>query len=40
MTEAEGDGVVFETDYADSRQMLSWVLGLGDQARIEARRSS
>jgi proteasome accessory factor BC len=29
------DGVIFETDYADSRQMLSWVLGLGEQARIE-----
>ena len=23
------DGVIFETDYADSRQMVSWVLGLG-----------
>ncbi|HEU0024439.1 MAG TPA: WYL domain-containing protein [Thermoleophilaceae bacterium] len=30
----EGDGVVFETEYAESRQLLSWVLGLGDQARI------
>jgi predicted DNA-binding transcriptional regulator YafY len=30
------DGVIFETDYADSRQMVAWVLGLGDQARIEA----
>lgn len=27
-------GVEFETDYADSRQMVSWVLGLGEQARI------
>jgi proteasome accessory factor BC len=27
--------VIFETDYADPRQMISWVLGLGDQARIE-----
>ncbi len=35
VTEAEGGGVTFETDYADSRQMLSWVLGLGEQARIE-----
>ena len=35
VTEAEGGGVIFETDYADSRQMLSWVLGLGEQARIE-----
>jgi proteasome accessory factor BC len=32
--DADG-GVIFETDYADSRQMLSWVLGLGEQARIE-----
>ncbi len=30
------EGSIFETDYADSRQMLSWVLGLGDQAEIEA----
>jgi proteasome accessory factor BC len=30
------DGVVFETDYADSRQMVAWVLGLGEQARIDA----
>jgi proteasome accessory factor BC len=29
------DGVIFETDYADSRQMVSWVLGLGEQASIE-----
>ncbi len=28
------DGVVFETDYADPRQLVSWVLGLGEQARI------
>ena len=28
------DGVIFETEYAESRQLLSWVLGLGDQARI------
>jgi proteasome accessory factor BC len=34
VTEADG-GVVFETDYADSRQIIAWVLGLGDQARIE-----
>ena len=27
--------MIFETDYANSRQMLSWVLGLGEQARIE-----
>ena len=35
VTQADGGGVIFETDYADSRQMLSWVLGLGEQARIE-----
>jgi proteasome accessory factor BC len=34
VTDADG-GVIFETDYADSRQMLAWVLGLGEQARIE-----
>jgi predicted DNA-binding transcriptional regulator YafY len=28
------DGIVFETDYSDSRQIVSWVLGLGDRARI------
>ena len=32
--DAPDDGVVFETDYADSRQTVSWVLGLGDRARI------
>jgi proteasome accessory factor C len=26
--------VVFATDYADSRQVISWALGLGEQARI------
>src|SRR4051812_2625591 len=30
----DGDGVVFETEFADSRQMVSWVLGLGPRARI------
>jgi len=30
----DGDGVVFETEYSDSRQIVSWVLGLGPQARI------
>ncbi len=34
VTEVDG-GVIFETDYADTRQMASWVLGLGDQAEIE-----
>src|SRR5918911_5154611 len=28
------DGVVFETPYADSRQLIAWVLGLGSRARI------
>ena len=27
--------MIFETDYADSRQMVSWVLGLGEHARVE-----
>jgi predicted DNA-binding transcriptional regulator YafY len=31
--EADG-GVCFTTEYADSRQIVSWVLGLGPQARI------
>ncbi len=34
VSETEG-GVIFETDYADSRQMVSWLLGLEDQASIE-----
>src|SRR3954471_13309970 len=32
---AGAGGQIFETDYADARQMVSWVLGLGEQARIE-----
>jgi proteasome accessory factor BC len=28
------DGVIFETPYGDSRQLVSWVLGLGTRARI------
>jgi proteasome accessory factor BC len=28
------DGVVFETDYAEPRQVVSWALGLGERARI------
>ena len=28
------DGVIFETEYANSRQVLSWVLGLGERARV------
>jgi proteasome accessory factor C len=34
VTEAD-DGVIFETDYANARQMVSWVLGLGEHARVE-----
>ena len=30
----DGDGVVFETEYASSRQVVSWVLGLGSRARV------
>jgi proteasome accessory factor BC len=29
------DGVIFETDYANARQMVSWVLGLGEHARVD-----
>jgi len=32
--DATDEGVVFETEYGDSRQMVSWVLGLGPRARI------
>src|SRR4051812_9541917 len=28
------DGVVFETEYANGRQLLSWALGLGERARV------
>src|SRR5919201_1638939 len=31
---ADGDGVVFETEYADSRAIVAWVLGLREHARI------
>jgi proteasome accessory factor BC len=34
VTQAD-EGVIFETDYANARQMVSWVLGLGEHARIE-----
>ena len=34
VSEAEGGGKLFETDYGESRQIVSWVLGLGPQARI------
>jgi len=34
VSDAEDGGRVFETDYADARQIVSWVLGLGPRARI------
>src|SRR5881227_195006 len=33
VTEAD-NGVVFETEYGNARQLLSWVLGLGERARV------
>ena len=33
--EETDDGVIFETEYANARQMVSWVLGLGEHARVE-----
>jgi len=30
----DGDGIVFETPYSDRRLLVSWVLGLGERARI------
>jgi predicted DNA-binding transcriptional regulator YafY len=32
--DAPDEGVVFETPYAEARMMTSWVLGLGERARI------
>jgi proteasome accessory factor BC len=32
--DAPDDGVVFETDYAEPRQVASWALGLGERARV------
>lgn len=34
VVEEDGDGVVFETPYGDARQLIAWVLGLGERARI------
>ena len=31
---AADDGIVFETEYANGRQLIAWVLGLGERARI------
>jgi proteasome accessory factor C len=30
----DGDGVIFETEYADPRAVIAWVLGQGERARI------
>src|SRR4051794_37695959 len=30
----DGAGVIFETEYANGRQLLSWALGLGERARV------
>jgi predicted DNA-binding transcriptional regulator YafY len=32
--DAPDDGVVFETEYASPRQVISWALGLGERARV------
>jgi proteasome accessory factor C len=32
--DAPDDGTVFETEYGDERQLVSWTLGLGERARI------
>jgi predicted DNA-binding transcriptional regulator YafY len=34
VSDAPDDGVVFETEYGDARQIVSWALGLGERARI------
>jgi predicted DNA-binding transcriptional regulator YafY len=34
VSEPEDGGRIFETEYADARQIVSWVLGLGPRARI------
>jgi proteasome accessory factor BC len=31
---ATDDGVIFETEYSDPRALVSWVLGLGEHARV------
>jgi proteasome accessory factor BC len=32
--DAPDEGVVFRTEYSDPRQIVSWVLGLGERARV------
>jgi proteasome accessory factor BC len=34
VAEQDDEGVVFETPYGDARRLVSWVLGLGERARI------
>jgi predicted DNA-binding transcriptional regulator YafY len=34
VVEEDDDGVIYETPYGDPRQLISWVLGLGERARI------
>ena len=32
--DAPDDGIVFETPYSHARELISWVMGLGDRARV------
>ncbi|WDT93560.1 WYL domain-containing protein [Thermoleophilum album] len=34
--DAPGPGTIFETDYADERALIAWLLGLGERARLLA----
>jgi proteasome accessory factor C len=34
VVEEDEDGAIFETPYGDPRQLVSWVLGLGERARV------
>ncbi len=34
LRQAEDDGSIFTTSYSNARQLIAWVLGLGDNARI------
>src|SRR4051812_18106971 len=36
VTPADDGGIVFTTPYANTRQLVAWVLGLGEHARVEA----
>src|SRR3954462_14167539 len=35
VTPADDGGIVFTTPYANTRQLVAWVLGLGEHARVE-----